>query len=277
MDDVQRLSKDRLKIIAEIGINHCGSIVIAAKMIELAAKCGVHCVKFQTYRTETRVASDDPLFGLLKRCELPYDAFGHLKAIADECNVEFISTPFDADAVDVLERIGCTTIKIASFDVSNTALLRKIAMTDMSVVMSVGMATLSEIKRAYGIIKRHDRVVTIMHCVSSYPMQSHSARLSNIAVLYNEFPYARIGYSDHEKGIEAASCAVAMGVTAIEKHFLPIDIAVPFDAPDACVSICCDEFKALIDASCKIVSLLGTPLFGVRDVEQQTMRYRRIT
>src|ERR1044071_1147150 len=122
-------------IIAEVGINHGGDVELAKKLIDAAARSGADAVKFQTYLTEKRCPPDKPqIFEILKRCELPFAAFKTLKAHADKQKIQFFSTPFDEESVDYLESIGCELYKVASFDIVNGKLVKKVAATGKPVI-----------------------------------------------------------------------------------------------------------------------------------------------
>ena len=119
------VDKKKVKIIAEIGINHGGDISVAKQLIDSAARTGADAVKFQTYRTEKRVSKDSPIFDILKKCELPFEAFKELQLYSKRLNIDFFSTPFDIESVDYLESINVDLYKIASFDIGNMDLLEK--------------------------------------------------------------------------------------------------------------------------------------------------------
>ena len=120
---------NKVYVIAEIGLNHGGDINTAKQLIDSASRTGVDAVKFQTYLTEKRVPKNSPIFDILKKCELPFEAFKELKDYTETYNIEFFSTPFDEESVDFLESINCALYKVASFDVVNYKLLSKIADT----------------------------------------------------------------------------------------------------------------------------------------------------
>ena len=180
-------TSNKVYVIAEIGINHGGDIECAKKLIDSAARTGVDAVKFQTYITEKRVASNSPIFEILKKCELPFEVFGDLKEHANKNNVEFFSTPFDEESVNLLEQINVEIYKVASFDVVNHSLLNKISSTGKTVVMSVGMSNLDEIKAAYNILIENHRNIVLLHCISSYPTNEQDANLYAINKLIESF------------------------------------------------------------------------------------------
>ena len=166
-------------IIAEIGINHNGNIDLAKKLIDSASKTGCDAVKFQTYITEKRAPKgNDKVFNILKKCELPFEAFLELKNYSEKKNLIFFSTPFDNESVDYLESINVPMYKIASFDVSNENFLKKISLTKKPILLSVGMANLDEVKRACEILLKENNFLSILHCISSYPLEEINANLN---------------------------------------------------------------------------------------------------
>ena len=144
-------------VIAEIGINHGGDINLAKQMIDSVSRTGADAVKFQTYLTEKRVSKDSPIFDILKKCELPFEAFKELQSYSKKLNLDFFSTPFDSESVEYLESINIDLYKIASFDIVNKVLLRKVASLEKPVIMSTGMSNLQEINSAYKILKDYNK------------------------------------------------------------------------------------------------------------------------
>ena len=145
---------DRCYVIAEIGINHGGSMRQAVDLVESAAKTGCHAVKFQTYNAEQRVpVKKDPLHDILKRCELDLSSFRELKELSEHLGLDFFSTAFDKESLAYLIKIGVEIFKIASFDVTNGDLLKATAETKKTLLMSVGMASAKEICDSYQLIK----------------------------------------------------------------------------------------------------------------------------
>jgi len=265
-------TENRTYIIAEIGINHRGSVEVAKKLIDSAVKVGVDAVKFQTYLTEQRIPNqNNELFKILKDLELPFEAFKELKEYANQYNVDFFSTPFDTESVEYLESIGTDLYKIASFDVVNHKLLKDVAKTGKPVILSVGMSNLHEIKEAYKILSAGTKNVAILHCISSYPTDEKDAKLSNIYSLQKEFDCI-IGQSDHTNDIFVPLCAVIAGAQIIEKHF---KVDESFDCIDAPVSITENQMKKLVEETRRIEKIFGDEEFGVRKVEQATQIFRR--
>jgi N,N'-diacetyllegionaminate synthase len=265
-------TKNRTYIIAEIGINHRGSVEVAKQLIDSAAKSGVDAVKFQTYITETRAPEgNQEVFNTLKSLELPFHAFKDLSDYADRRNVDFFSTPFDRESVEYLENIGMTLYKIASFDVTNHQLLNDVANTGKPVIMSVGMSSIEEIKEAYNILSYGTNKIVILHCVSSYPTLEKDSNLSNIYKLQESFDCI-VGQSDHSKGIKVPLYAVAAGAQVIEKHF---KIDEDFECVDSDVSITEKQMTKLVKEVRVIEQIFGEEDFGVRPSEKSAIIFRR--
>lgn len=260
-------------IIAEVGINHGGDIDTAKKLIESVARTGADAVKFQTYLTEKRVAKDSPIFNILKKCELPFEAFAELKDYAKGLNLDFFSTPFDNESVDYLQSINCDLYKIASFDVVNKKFLKKISDTQKPVIMSIGMASSDEINEAYEILKLKTSKIAILHCISSYPTNEEDANLSVIYNLKESFDCI-IGHSDHTNDIIVPLYAVAAGAQILEKHYKIDD---KMDCIDAPVSITEIEMTKLVNQTRRIEKIMGSPSFEIRECEKDAQIYRRKT
>jgi N,N'-diacetyllegionaminate synthase len=262
-------------VIAEIGINHGGDLDLAKRMIDSASKTGCDAVKFQTYLTEFRAPKgNQEIFDILKKCELPFDAFEKLKNHADEKNIEFFSTPFDEESIQCLEDIGVNLYKVASFDVVNHKLLRRIAKTGKTVIMSVGMANLEEIRDAHTIIKTTSNNVAILHCISAYPTEEKDANLGAIRILQDDFSDCVIGQSDHTPGIKVPLYAVALGAQIIEKHFKIDD---EMDCIDAPVSISQEQMLNLVDGIRALENIIGDQNLKITDVQNSATIFRRKT
>ena len=263
---------NRTYVIAEIGINHRGSLKVAKQLIDSAASAGVDAVKFQTYITEQRAPKGNKeVFKLLKDLELPFEAFNELKKYAKKYNLDFFSTAFDKESIEYLESIEINFYKIASFDVVNHNLLREVARTGKPVIMSVGMSNLKEIEKAYSILKEGTKNIAILHCISSYPTIEKDSKLSNIYKLQEKFDCI-IGQSDHTNEIKVPIYAVAAGAQIIEKHF---KIDENFECIDSSVSITELQMKKLVEEVRALERIFGMESFGVREVEKKTVAFRR--
>ncbi len=258
-------------IVAEIGINHNGDVQTALDLIDAAAKGGADAVKFQTYLTDKRTPKNSPIYEILKKCELPFDAFAKLKARAVERKVDFFSTPFDEESLECLESIGCAFYKIASFDITNQRLMRAIGVTGKPVILSVGMSSLAEIHKAYEILMEHTEQIALLHCVTAYPMPEKDANLSAIYTLRENFECV-IGQSDHTNDITVPLYAVAAGARILEKHFM---ISRDMKCVDAPVSIDTEQMAQLVKETRRLETILGRPEVQMREVEKQYQWLRR--
>ena len=222
-------------IIAEIGVNHECSITLAKKMIKQAADNGANAVKFQSYKAnkiaakyspsywDTREEKSTSQYKLFKKYDkFNINDFKELKKYCDKKKIDFLSTPFDNDIVDELNPI-VPLFKIASADITNLPLLKKVAKTKKPIILSTGASNLEEIKFSFNFLKKHGaKNIVILHCILSYPTINTDANLNMITNLKNEFPKNLIGYSDHTKPDKDMSSVVSsylLGARVIEKHF----------------------------------------------------------
>lgn len=222
-------------VIAEIGVNHGGSMALAKQLILEAKAGGAHAAKFQSYKAEKIAARTSPAywdtskepttsqFELFKK----YDSFGpeqyqELAAFCREQGIDFLSTPFDLEAVDFLDPL-MDVFKIASADITNVPLLRKCAAKGKPLLLSTGASTLPEIEYAVRIARESGaKEVVLLHCVLNYPTPPENAALGMIPVLQKVFPDCLIGYSDHvvpDADISALQAAAMLGACVLEKHF----------------------------------------------------------
>jgi N,N'-diacetyllegionaminate synthase len=261
----------RTYVIAEIGLNHGGDLAVAKKMIDAAVSAGVDAVKFQTYLTEKRTAPGSALFDILKKCELPFEAFKELKEYSIAKKVNFFSTPFDTDSVDYLDSIGCSLYKVASFDVVNFPLLTKVAKTGKPVILSVGMSNLDEVRAAYKTLSEHTKNIALLHCISAYPTKEEDANLSAVHSLQREFDCV-VGQSDHTDDILVPVYAVAAGAQIIEKHF-------KMDGQDDCidnpVSITTTQTKKMVEEIRRVERILGDGVIHSTEAQKGIEIYRR--
>ena len=261
-------------VIAEIGINHGGSLASAKKLVDSAVRAGVDAVKFQTYITEKRVEKKSPIFNILKKCELSFNDFEILNDYSQKKKVEFMSTPFDFESFQFLHELKVSKIKIASFDTVNLSFLKKISSFNKEFIMSVGMSKLDEIKKAYNILKKNKKnKISLLHCISSYPTPEKDANLNCIKTLQEKFECI-IGHSDHTNDIFVPFCAVAMGAKIIEKHFM---INKSMKCVDKPVSITENQMKNLIKNISRYENSLGNNFFGLRGVEKPLRTFRRFS
>lgn len=274
-------------IIAEIGVNHEGSMELAKKLIEQVKEGGGHAAKFQSYKAGKIASKNSPAYWDTSKeptesqyeLFLKYDGFepDDYKSLAEYCQkvgVDFLSTPFDLEAVDFLAPL-MPTFKIASADITNVPLIRKCAGLGKPLVISTGAATLAEIEMAIQtatIAGCHD--IALLHCVLNYPTPISHAQLGMIPVLGRTFPDCLIGYSDHvvpDETISALEAAMLLGASILEKHFTH-DKSLPgndhYHAMDK------DDLKRFTGKSLKYRTMIGE---GRKDpyLEQSARKHAR--
>jgi N-acetylneuraminate synthase/N,N'-diacetyllegionaminate synthase len=271
-------------IVAEAGVNHNGSIEMAGDLIDAASASGADAVKFQTfkadelaletaekagYQLETTGAGESQ-HRMLRNLELPPSAFASLKKHAEHRGILFLSSPFDEGSVDELERIGVPAYKVASGEITNLPLLGKIAGTGKPVILSTGMATLSEIEEALAVLREGgSSEIVLLHAVSSYPASAADVNLRAMGTLREAFQLP-VGFSDHTLGIWAPVAAVSLGASLLEKH-LTLDRSLA--GPDHRTSLEPGEFGKMVEAVRLTEAAMGD---GVKRPTQGEMEMRRI-
>ncbi len=258
-------------LIAEAGINHNGKITEAFKLINYAKKSGADAIKFQTYQTNKRVKKTNPAYKILKKCELTFNEFEKIKKYCDKKKIIFFSTPFDIESVEFLEKLKVKLYKVASFDISNFQLLKKIASTKKPTIISTGMASLKEINDTYNLFKRQKVKIALLHCISSYPNEDVTSYLSNITYMKNKFN-CPIGFSDHTNDIKTSIYSYLMGANIIEKHFMISKKSKCVDSP---VSIDPNKFREMKNEINKIDKIISKPKFGIRPEEKKALIFKR--
>ena len=270
-------------IIAEIGVNHNGSVELAKKMIKSASECGVDAVKFQTFNSEDLVTenaktasyqekntNENSQLKMLKKLELTFDNFKELNEYALKNNVMFISSPFDIKSVDLLEKLDVPLYKLGSGELTNFELIDYVQKTGKPIIISTGMATLDEIKETYDFIENKDNLI-ILHCITGYPTSFEEANLNFIKTLQKEFDVP-IGFSDHSPGIELPIAAVALGACVVEKHFT---LDKNLEGPDHKASLNPKEFKAMVDAIRNVEVAMGDGVRKFSDNEEEIKKVAR--
>ncbi len=270
-------------IIAEAGVNHNGSMVMAKQLIDAAAVAGVDYVKFQTFKAEKLVtkgakqaeyqqrnAKDDSQYAMLKKLELSEAQHEELIAYCKEKGVKFLSTAFDMESVEYLHSLHLGLWKIPSGEITNYPYLKKIAQYGEPVILSTGMCEIEDVQNAvevlckYGLKKEQ---ITVLHCNTEYPTLMQDVNLKAMLQLRDEFGI-KVGYSDHTKGIEVPIAAVALGADVIEKHFT-LDRTLP--GPDHKASLEPNELKAMVDAIRNIEQALGDGKKHVSESERKNI------
>ena len=269
-----KINFERIKnplLIAEVGINHNGKLDQALKLVDSAKKSGADAIKFQTYKTEKRVKKNNNVYNILKKCELSFDEFYKIKKYCDKNKIIFFSTPFDLESVDFLEKINVPIYKVASFDISNFSLLRKIILTKKPTIISTGMASLKEINQTYTLFKKNNVDLAMLHCVSAYPNKEESSYLSNITYLKNKFNCV-IGLSDHTNDIKTSIYASLLGAKIFEKHFM---LSKNYRCVDNPVSLYPAQFLKLKNELITVNKILSKPKFGIKPEEKKAIKFKR--
>lgn len=274
-------------IIAELSANHHQDFDRAVEIVHLAHKAGADAVKLQTYTADTlTIDSDLPHFKvqggtvwdgtsfyeLYKQAYTPWEWQPELKKIANQLGMDLFSSPFDATAVDFLESMNVPAYKIASFEIIDVPLLRKVASTRRPVIVSTGMATIEEIEQAVRTLRDHGcDQVALLKCTSAYPSPVESMNLRTIPDLAFRFPIP-IGLSDHTLDHQTSVISVSLGASIIEKH---ITLSREEDGPDSSFSLEPDEFASLVLAIRTAEKTIGTVHYGPTDSDKNNRAFRR--
>lgn len=240
-------------VIAEIGINHEGSMKKAKRMIDDAAAAGAECVKFQSHVIDDEMSKDakkvipgnakESIWDIMARCALTEAEECELKAYTEKKGMIYLCTPFSRAAADRLHRMNVQAYKIGSGECNNYPLIEHIASFKKPVILSTGMNTIASIKPAVQILKKARVPFAILHCTNMYPTPYKDVRLGGLTDIQKAFPDAVTGLSCHSLGSYTAFAAVALGGSIIEKHFTS-DKAWP--GPDVALSLDPSELKDLI-------------------------------
>ena len=218
--------------VAEISANHCGNINLAKKLIKCAKDNGADAAKLQTYTADTMTIQSNKkyfkiknglwkgydLWNLYNEAHTPLEWNKKLFDYGKKLGITIFSTPFDETAVNLLEKLKCPMYKVASFEITDLLLIKKISQTKKPIIISTGMASMEEIELAYRTAKNYGaKDITLLYCVSNYPSKNTDFNLNNIKILKNKFK-CRVGLSDHSKDNRVAIAAVAAGAEVVEKH-----------------------------------------------------------
>lgn len=212
-------------IVAEVNSSHNGNVDVAKQMITAAAEAGCNCVKFQSWSAESLYSQsyykDNPIAKrIVSKFSLSAEQLKEMSEFARGKGIDFSSTPYSCEEVDYLiDECKAPFVKIASMDLNNLKYLRYVAKKDIPIVLSTGMSTIEEIKKAVKTIEDEgNRQICLLHCISIYPPETETINLNNILGLRESFPDYPIGFSDHSHGVEMAVAATALGAALIEKH-----------------------------------------------------------
>ena len=281
------LKQNKVIIIAEAGVNHNGDIAKAKALIDKGAEAGVDFVKFQTFKAGNLVTKqakraayqdkntqdNDSQYEMLKKLELSQAVHQELIDYCAQKGVQFLSTGFDFESLEFLAGLGITIAKVPSGEITNLPYLRKVATLFPEVILSTGMATITEIKDAVKVLTDNgiskDKI-TILHCNTEYPTPMEDVNLKAMLHIQRELGVP-VGYSDHTLGIEVPIAAVALGATVIEKHFT-LDKTLP--GPDHKASLEPEELKAMVMAIRNIEKAIGGS--GLKEVSKSEAKNKPI-
>lgn len=267
-------------VIAEAGSNHDRNMEQAKRLVDVAVEAGADAVKFQTFQAEkmaTRARvkiqyledlglSIEEMQDLYRPLELPREWHAELADYAVRQGIEFLSTPFDEEAVDLLDGLGVKAFKIASFELWHLPLIRHTASKGKPLLLSTGMANLGDIEDALEAVRAggNDQVA-LLHCAISYPVRFQDVNLRAMRTLQQAFGVP-VGFSDHTAGIAVPTAATALGACLIEKHFT-LDRSLP--GPDHPFALEPDELKAMVRAIRETEQALGSPAKTYTPAEEE--------
>jgi len=275
-------------IIAEVGVNHNGSLELAKQLVDVAAECGADAVKFQTFKAASLVTKNakqadyqitntqkkESQFDMLQRLELSDNAHKELVEYCQWKNIEFMSTPFDLESIHFLNNLGVKRFKIPSGEITNYPYLKMVGGYNKEIVLSTGMANLGEVEAALNLLINsgtEKNKITILHATTDYPTQMQDVNLTAMQTIAEAFK-VKVGYSDHTPGIEVPVAAVALGASIIEKHFT-LDKSLP--GPDHKASLEPQELREMVRAIRNIEIALGDGIKRPSENEQKNMQVAR--
>lgn len=274
-------------VIAELSANHNQDYEHAVRIIHAAKEAGADAVKLQTYTPDTITIRSDreyfkigggtpwdgrTLYDLYGDASTPWKWQPKLKRVADELRMDLFSSPFDATAVDFLEKMKVRAYKLASFELVDIPLIRRMAATGKPLIISTGMAILEEIDEALAVARAAGATqIALLKCTSAYPAPPDEMNLRTIAEMVRRYKVP-VGLSDHSMSIAVPVAAVALGASIIEKH---ITLSRCEKGPDSAFSLEPDEFKSMVEAVRVAERALGQVHFGISAHEESSRVFRR--
>lgn len=275
-------------IIAELSCNHNQDISLAYKLIDSAKECGADAIKLQTYTADTiTIDCDKPIFKdclkgtlwegqtlyqLYSKAYTPWEWHKELKEYANFKGLDLFSSPFDVSAVDFLETLDFPAYKIASFEITDHILIKRIAQTGKPIIISSGMASLSELNDAISLLRENGTTqIAMLKCTSAYPAKHEDANLNTILHMMETFNVIG-GLSDHTLGIEVPIASVVLGGRIIEKHF---KLTENSGSEDDAFSLTPHEFKQMVDSVRIVEKTLGNIHYDGVNSESKSKKFRR--
>ncbi len=274
-------------VIAEMSANHGQDLAQARELVRAAKECGADAIKLQTYTADTLTLDCDAppfligpgslwegrrLHELYREAFTPWEWQPVLKAEAEALGLDCFSSPFDETAVDFLEAMNVPAYKVASFELIDLPLIRRVAATGKPLILSTGMASFAEIAEAVRAFRTAGgRELALLKCTSAYPSPPEAMNLRTIVHLAESFAVP-VGLSDHTRGVAAPVAAVSLGACIIEKH---LTLARAAGGPDSAFSLEPGEFRAMADAVREATLALGSVSYEVTPAEEPSLRFRR--
>ncbi len=259
-------------IIAEIGINHNGSLKVAKEMVDAAHRAGASCVKHQTHIVEDEMSkaaknvipgnANISIYEIMASCALNEDDEYALKLYTEEKGMIFISTPFSRAAANRLESFNVSAYKIGSGECNNYPLIEHIAQFGKPMIVSTGMNTIESVKKTVAILEKYNISFALLHTTNLYPTPAHLVRLGGMQELMNTFPNTLVGLSDHTVNNNACLAATALGASILERHFTD---TYDRTGPDIVCSMDEKDLSILIKSSEEIASMRG----GVKEATKE--------
>ena len=276
-------SKNTLRplIIAEVSANHCGKKSLFLKSIKSAAKNGADLIKIQTYEAKDITLNKSfniknwdkkKIWNLYTKAQTPYAWHKDAFSLARKLEIELFSSPFSENAVDFLQTFNVKLFKIASFEITDLKLVKKIARTKKPIIVSTGMASLHEIRECIKMINKYHNKIVLLHCVSGYPTPESEANLKRIITLKNKFKNINIGLSDHTNNITTSIASIPYDTVFIEKHFI---LSKKLKSLDKNFSIDPIELRNLSKLSKIVYSSIGNGNFKIQKNEKKSLKFRR--
>jgi N,N'-diacetyllegionaminate synthase len=271
-------------IIAEAGVNHNGDINLAYKLIDEAVKAKVDAVKFQTFKSSKVVSkfadkaeyqkentgNDESQLEMVSKLELSFEQFKELNEYCVQKGITFLSTPFDDESIEFLDKLAMNVFKVPSGEVTNIPYLIKVGNLKKEIILSTGMCTIDEIELAVRTLKDAGaKNIAILHCNTEYPTPYKDVNLKAMLAIKEKFN-VKVGYSDHTLGIEVPIAAVALGAEIIEKHFT---LDKNMEGPDHIASLEPDELRKMVESIRNITKALGS---GVKEPSQSEIKNKAI-
>ena len=278
--------KNKIFFIAEISSNHNGVISNVKKLIRTAKKYGADAVKLQTYTPDTMTIQSSKkdfiikgglwhghtLWDLYKKAQTPFEWHKDFFDYAKKLKIVCFSTPFDDSAVDFLESLKCPLYKVASFEMTDIPLIKKIARTKKIMIISTGMANLKEIDLAYKVAKKNGaKEIILLYCVSNYPSKISDFNFNNIRILKQRYN-CKVGFSDHSTDNKVVAAAIAAGAEVIEKH---IALDKQKEGFDLAFSLKGREIKDYIQTIQETSLMMGKKYFFRNRSEKKNLQFRR--